>query len=61
MLNEIRSIDTLTHDEIVHLACQQADAGLPLEHGFAPSTTQAATYERSYHERARELRAEVEV
>jgi hypothetical protein len=52
---DIRSIWLLRREEIVQLARQQADADQPCAHGFPPGSVQACTWERNYHERAREL------
>jgi len=49
---EIRPI---TRDDVVILARHQAEAGEPMRHHFDAGSTQAATYERAYLERQREL------
>lgn len=54
---EIRSIFLLKREEIVRAARDQAAAGEPMRHGFAPGSTQAATFERAYTERRREIDA----
>lgn len=56
-MNEVRSIFLLKREEIVRVAREQADSGEPLHHGFAPGSAQAATYERAFNERRRELDA----
>lgn len=55
MTTEVRSIDTLSHDEIVLMARQQAEAGEPCAHGFKPGSVMAATFERNHAARAAEL------
>lgn len=57
---DVHSIYLLRREEIVQLARQQAESGEPCAHGFAPGSAQACTWERNYHERAREL-ANIEV
>ena len=61
-MSEVLSIYVLTREQIVQAARQQADAGEPCNHGFEPGSTHACTWERTYHERLREVfdqRAEV--
>ncbi len=52
VLNEIRS---LTHDDVVMLAREQAERGEPMAHYFDVGTTEACTFERAYVERQRQL------
>lgn len=56
-MSEVRSIFVLKREEIVHVARDQADAGEAMAHGFEPGSAQAATFERAYTERRRELDA----
>lgn len=56
----IRAFRDLDREEIVRLAREQADSGESCAHGFEIGTTEACTWERVYHARARELLAEVE-
>lgn len=53
----IRPFDSLSHDDIVLLAREQAEAFQPMSHGFEVGTTEAITFERCYLERQRELEA----
>lgn len=55
MAFEVRSIYVLTREEIIAMARQQAEAFLPMEHGYATGSTHACTFERAYQERRREL------
>lgn len=52
MIGEIRA---LTHDDVVRMAREQAERREPLAHYFEDGSREAATFERAYHERAREL------
>lgn len=49
----IRPISALSHEEIVRLAREQAEAFLPMEHYF--TSVQAMIFERAYWLRWREL------
>ena len=51
----IRSIESLTLDEIRFIARDQADAGEPCLHGFEVGTTKALHFEHCYHQRQLEL------
>lgn len=51
----IRSLQSLAHDEIVHLARERAEAGDDTPHGFPVGSAQAVTYETQFLARKREL------
>lgn len=51
----VRPIHSLSLDEIRAVARDLAEAGEQCHHGFAPATTQAIAFERSYIDRQREL------
>ena len=55
MTAEIRSIFSLTHDAIVQMAREQAEAGEAMAHGYEQGSTQAITWEHHYLARQREL------
>ncbi|MGE4243682.1 hypothetical protein [Ramlibacter sp.] len=49
------AIRELTTADVIRMAREQAEAGLSMQHDFEPGTTQAAAFERTYIERARQL------
>ena len=54
-MTEVRSIESLTTDEIKLIARDQADAGEPCTHFFEPGSVKAAIFERAYLEREMQL------
>lgn len=56
----VRPMDALTSDELRLIARDAADADEPIPHWPDPAARHAVIFERAYHERRRELRAEVE-
>lgn len=49
------AIRPLTREDVVRMAREQAESREPMRHEFDAGSTQAATFERAYIERQREL------